>query len=328
MGSKSRMQGKGLSEQNAAAVYVGIDVSKEWLDIHLHPLGQDHRFSNDKAGLRQLKRRLFELQPACIVLEATGKLHRLTHRSLFADGFPVVIVDPYRARMYARYCGYLAKTDRLDARLLAQLAQSQPPRPSPPPSPLMEAIKELANARAAATGELTALKNRLKTIQDAFLRRQLGRLVGNLERYIERLDDEIGKRIAGDPGLCRKVEILTSLPGIGRITAHALIAGLAELGTCTGKQLAMLAGLAPVANDSGERKGPRSIRGGRSAPRTALYMAALSACRYNPHLALFAAKLKAAGKPAKVILVAVMRKLLVLANTLIAQNRPWSPNPP
>ena len=322
------MQGKGLSEQNATTVYVGIDVSKDWLDIHLHPLGQDVQFANNKVGLRQLKRLLFGLQPACIVLEATGKLHRFTHRSLYADGFPVAIVDPYRARMFAKYCGYLAKTDRLDARLLARLAQSQQPKPSPPPSPLIEAIKELANARSAAMGELTALKNRLKTIQDGFLRRQLSRLIDGLKRYVERLDDEIQKRIAGDPDLCRKAEILISIPGIGRITAHALIAGLAELGTCTGKQVAMLAGLAPVANDSGERKGQRSIRAGRSAPRNALYMAAISACRYNPHLAPFAAKLKAAGKPTKVIIVAVMRKILVLANALIAQNRLWSPNPP
>lgn len=322
------MQGKGLSERNATAVYVGIDVSKEWLDIHLHPLGQDVRFGNDKAGLRQLKRLLFGLKPALIVLEATGKLHRFAHGSLHADGFPVAVVDPYRARMFAKYCGYLAKTDRLDARLLARLAQSQQPCASPPPSPLIEAIKELANARSAAIGELTALKNRRQTIADAFLRRQIGQLIAGLERYIGRLDDEIGKRIESDPDLCRKAEILISIPGIGRITAHALIAGMAELGTCTGKQVAMLAGLAPLANDSGERRGQRSIRAGRSAPRNALYMASLSACRYNPHLAHFAARLKAAGKPAKVIIVAVMRKILVLANALIAQNRPWSPNPP
>jgi transposase len=323
------MQGKGSSEQSAtSAVYVGIDVCKEWLDIHFHPLGRDLRLGNDKTGLRQLKQALAKLRPACIVMEATGKFHRVAHRSLHAGGFAVAIVDPYRARMFARFRGYLAKTDRLDARLLALMAQSGTLAPNAPPRPQIEAMKELVQARSAAHGELTGLKNRLKAAEGAFLRAELARLIGVVERHIDRLDKEIGARIAADPDLCRKAEILTSIPGIGPVTAHALIAGLSELGTCTGKQAAMLAGLAPIANDSGARTGPRSIRGGRPDPRRALYMASLSACSYNPHLSLFAKALKAAGKPPKVILVAVMRKLVVLANTLITHNRLWTPNPP
>jgi transposase len=322
------MQGKVSSEQNASAVYVGIDVCKEWLDIHLHPLGRDVRLSNDKPGLRQLKRLLRTHRAACIVLEATGKFHRLAHRSLHDDGFPVAIVDPYRARMFARYCGSLAKTDRLDARMLARLASKDRPEPTVPPTLAMEEIKELVNARSSAKADLAALKNRLKASHSPVLRRQLTTLVSATERHIAALDAEIRTRIAAQPDLCRNAEILTSIPGIGRITAHGLIGGLEELGRLTGKQVAMLAGLAPIANESGQHKGQRSIRGGRAAPRHALYMAALSASRGKSHLAAFATRLRAAGKPTKVILVAVMRKLVVLANTLIAQNRMWTPNPP
>lgn len=323
------MQGKVSFEENAmATVYVGVDVCKEWLDIHLHPLGQSRRFGNDKTGMRQLKRMLAGYRPESIVMEATGKFHRCAHRSLSADGFSVSIVDPLRARMFARACGYLAKTDRLDARLLALLAASLKPGADTPPSPNSEALQELVNARSAAKGEITALENRARTATTAFLRGELSRRVKSLERHVDRLDKEIERRIDEDPQLCRKVGILTSIPGIGRITAWALMAGMDELGNCSGKQAAMLAGLAPIANDSGARTGRRSIRAGRPAPRRALYMAALSARRYNPALTRFAKTLQAAGKPPKVILVAVMRKLVVLANCLLAQDRLWTPNPP
>lgn len=322
------MQGKVSSERNAAPVYVGVDVCKEWLDIHLHPLGRDLRLGNGKAGLQALKRLLRGLQPRCIVMEATGKFHRLAHRGLHADGFPVAVVDPYRARMFARACGHLAKTDRLDARFLAMLAQMQQPDPTPPPDTFLEALGELVHARSAAVLDLAAHKNRLKATQSGFLRQQLNKLVAALQRHIKSLDREIAERIAEDPELCRRVEILTSVPGVGIVTAHALVVGLSELGHCNAKQAAMLAGLAPIANDSGARHGQQSIRGGRKAPRNALYMAALSACRHNPDLKSFATRLKDNGKKAKVVLIAVMRKLVVLANSLLAENRCWTPNPP
>lgn len=322
------MQGKVSSKPNAAPVYVGVDVCKEWLDIHLHPLGRDLRLVNGKAGLQALKRLLRGLQPALIAMEATGKFHRLAHRGLHESGFPVAIVDPYRARMFARACGHLAKTDRLDARFLAILAQMQQPAPTAPPDKLLETLGELVNARSAAAADLTAHKNRLKATDSDFLRKQLGKLVMALQRHIESLDKEIALRITDDPELCRRVEILTSVPGVGTVTAYSLIVGLSELGQCNAKQAAMLAGLAPIANDSGARQGQRSIRGGRKAPRNALYMAALSACRYNPDMKIFATRLKDRGKQAKVVLTAVMRKLVVLANTLLAENRCWTPNPP
>ncbi|ANP86546.1 IS110 family transposase [Rhizobium leguminosarum] len=328
------MQGKVSSERTAiATVYVGIDVCKEWLDIHLHPLGRSFRVANDTAGLRRLKRELDALgqmprSALHIVMEATGKWHRAVQRSLHADGFYVSVVDPLRARLFAKACGFLAKTDRLDARLLAIMGEALKPAQTPPQDQALEALQELVNARSAANGERTALSNRMKTAVTAFLRKELTRRLAALDTHIARLDAEIQRSIGAEPEMRRRLDILISIPGIGAVTAASLIAGLCELGACSGKQAAMLAGLAPLACESGERAGHRAIRGGRPAPRNAIYMAALSASRHNPDLAHFAERLKKAGKPNKVVLVAVMRKLIVLANTLITKNRIWTPNPP
>lgn len=320
------MQGKVSSKHTATTpVYVGIDVCKEWLDIHFHPLARDLRVSNDKVGLRQLKRVLSKLALAGIVLEATGKFHRAVHRSLHADGFGVTVVDPYQARMFAKSIRYLAKTDRLDARLLALMGQALALEPHPPADVVIEEIQELVHARSAAEADLTAKKNQLDVAELSVLRKEITALVKALEQFIVRLDAEIALRIRRDPALSRRHAILISIPGIGPVTAAALLADMEELGRCNGKQAAMLAGLAPLANDSGAHAGKRSIRAGRAAPRRALYMAALSASRFNRPLARFAEQLKSRGKPAKVVLVAVMRKLIVLANTLITQNRLWTP---
>ena len=323
------MQGKVLPEPNAMMpVYGGIDVSKAFLDVYLHPSGETLRVANDRHGIRRLKRRLAGLEGVHVIMEATGKYHRAVWRSLNADGFKVTITDPLRARLFAKACGYLAKTDRLDARLLALMGSALQPAATALPDAALEELQELVNARAAATADSTALANRLRAAQTAFLRRELARLRAVVERHIERLDTEIERLIRSDPELLRRQTILLSIPSIGRVTAAALIAGLAELGACSSKQVAMLAGLAPIACDSGERSGHRAIKGGRKAVRNALYMASLSASRFHPDLAAFADRLERAGKEGKVILTAVMRKLVVLANTLVAQNRLWSPIAP
>ncbi|TAW60162.1 IS110 family transposase, partial [Rhizobium ruizarguesonis] len=232
-----------------------------------------------------------------IVMEATGKWHRAVQRSLHADGFYVSVVDPLRARLFAKACGFLAKTDRLDARLLAIMGEALKPAQTPPQDQALEALQELVNARSAANGERTALSNRMKTAVTAFLRKELTRRLAALDTHIARLDVEIERSIGAEPEMRRRLDILISIPGIGAVTAASLIAGLCELGACSGKQAAMLAGLAPLACESGERAGHRSIRGGRPAPRNAIYMAALSASRHNPDLAHFAERLKKAGKP-------------------------------
>lgn len=310
MGSKSRMQGKAMPEPNAMPVYVGVDVCKEWLDVHVHPSGQTLRVSNDRVGLKRLKRMLAPLPVARILMEATGKHHRAAQRSLHAADLAVAVVNPLRARLFAEAAGTIAKTDAIDARLLAVMGAALEPAETAPPPAALEEVCELVNARTA------------------FLKAELRRRCDACQRHIERLDAEIERRILAQPDMARRHAILCSIPGIGPITAAIFLAGLAELGTCSAKQAAMLAGVAPVANDSGDKSGRRAIRGGRMPVRNAAYMAALSASRHNPDLAAFAKRLKNAGKRPKIVIVAVMRKLVVLANTLITQNRLWTPIAP
>jgi transposase len=323
------MQGKITPERSAEErVYVGIDVCKAWLDVHLHPAGRQWRLANNRDGIRRLIRQLSGYRVARIVMEATAKYHRQAHRMLTAAGLAVAVVNPLRARLFAEASGQLAKTDRLDARLLAILGQSLAPEARPPVPQTLEALKELVRARQAATAEATALTNRLAASETAFLRAELKRRIKSVGTHIARLDAEIARRLESDPALKRRHDVLMSVPGIGRITAITLIVEMSELGVCSAKAASLLAGLAPLACDSGDKSGERRIRGGRAPLRRALYMAAVAAIRCNPDLAAFYKRLRAAGKKAKVALTAVMRKIVVLANTLLQQNRLWQLRPP
>jgi transposase len=323
------MQGKSLRERSAeSTVYVGIDVCKDWLDVHVHPLGRRLRVANSRDGLKRLKRELSGLAVELVVMEATGKYHRQVHRVLDAAGLPVAIVNPLRSRLFAEAVGALAKTDAVDARLLAILGESLAPAAQPPAPEHLEALGELLTARQAATAEASALANRLGASTTAFLKSELKRRLASLKRHIARLEAEIARRIASDAMLARRHAIVSSIPGIGPVAAATLIISLAELGMCSNKAAALLAGLAPIAADSGARTGERHIRGGRAQVRTAIYMAALAASRFNPDLIAFYRRLRAAGKKSKVALTAVMRKLVVLANTLITEDRLWQPKSP
>ena len=262
---------------------------------------------------------------ARIVLEATGKYHRQAHRNLHAAGFAVAVLNPLRGRLFAQASGALAKTDRIDARLLAVAAESLAPAARPPAPEVREALQELIHARSAGVAEATALANRRRASQTAYLRTEFDRRIKSLASHIARLEAEIQRRIEADPGLQRRYAILSSIPSIGKVAAWALLVDLAELGSCSAKAAALLAGLAPIANDSGQQRGERHIRGGRANVRAALYMAAVTAIRVNPDAAAFYNRLRAAGKAAKVALTAVMRKLVVLANTLITEDRLWEP---
>ena len=320
------MQGTDMPERSAQTpVYVGIDVCKDWLDVYLHPIGETIRVPNSGVGVRRLKGFLARHEIALMVMEATSTYHRQVHRSLHAAGFAVAVVNPLRARLFAEATGALAKTDALDARLLAILAQSVRPPARPPVAEALEALRELLGARQAAATEATALANRRGASQDGFVRRELARRLKSVRSHIARLDAEIARRIDSDAVLRRRVTILVSIPGVGPVTAAALVAGLAELGSCSGKAATLLAGLAPLARDSGASAGQRQIRGGRAKVRRVLYMAAVTAARCNPDMAAFYQRLRKAGKKPKVALTAVMRKLVVLANTLIHQNRLWKP---
>ena len=320
------MQGK-VHDDAMAAVYVGIDVCKERLDVYLHPLGERLAVANDAGGWRHLKRRLASLAPALVVMEATSKYHRAVHRRLDAARIPVAVVNPLRARLFAEARGRLGKTDAIDARMLALMAEQLSPDPTVPLSPAAEALQELARARASAVAEKTAIGQRRDIAATAFLRRELAARHEALKRHIARLEAEIDRIIAADPDLTRRREVLLSIPGIGPVTAITLIAGLGELGRCSDKQVASLAGLAPHPKDSGSTQGQRRTGGGRSELRRSLYMAAVAAIRANPDLKAFHQRLTGNGKPFKVAITAVMRKLLILANSLIAQNRTWTPTP-
>lgn len=323
------MQGKEMFDRSAEApVYVGIDVCKDWLDIHLHPVGRALRVANNPTGLKTLTQMLRPYPVALVVMEATGKHHRRAQRTLHATGLAVAVINPLRARLFAEASGALAKTDAIDARLLAILGEGLTPRATPPAPQALEALQELVRARAAARAEASAVINRRHASQTPFLRAELARRIKNLERHIARLEGEIASRVKADPGLMRRYAILLSIPGVGPVTATTLLVDLSELGHCSGKAASLLAGLAPIARDSGQKAGVRRIRNGRAGPRKALYMAALSAARNDPDLSVFYKRLRDAGKKPKIALTAVMRKIVVLANTLLTEDRLWQPKRP
>ena len=320
------MQGK-VHVDAMAAVYVGIDVCKERLDVYLHPAGERFAVANDAGGWRSVRRRLAALPVAMAVLEATSKYPRAVHRRLAAVQVPVAVVQPLRARLFAQACGMLAKNDAIDARMLALMGARLELAATPPPPAEVEALAELARARTAAVADRTATANRLATSVHPAVRRELANELRCHDRRIARYERIIAAHIAAHPGLAARCAILRSIPGIGTVTATELLANLDVLGRADDKQIAALAGLAPFARDSGHQHGPRRIGGGRAHLRKALYMAALTAARFNPDLKRFHQRLRDAGKPPKVAITAVMRKLIVLANHLITQHRTWTPNP-
>lgn len=323
------MQGKEASEtRTMAKSSAGIDVSQETLDCHVLPSGEVLRVPNTPAGIRQLKRFLKRFALSLVVVEATGKWHRAVRRSLFADQVPVAEVDPYKVRMFARAQGVLAKNDRLDARVLAHFAAVMDPPIRQPSSESMEELAELVRTRASTVAAQTALRNQLGAATGAFLKRHLKLCIKRIEAEIRTLDTEIRDRIRADEALARRYEILTSMPGVGFVVAATFIVNLSELGHCSEKEIAKLAGLAPQDHDSGKHHGARVIWGGRPDVRRAAYLAAFTAIRHNPALVAMYKRMVANGKPVKVAIIAAARKLVILANLLVAQNRPWQPAPP
>jgi transposase len=323
------MQGKEVPERKTE-IYpsAGIDVGKSWLDAHVVPAGESLRVANTRQGIATLKRWLRRFEVRLVAVEATGKWHRALHRNLHDAGWRVAVVDPFRVRMFARAHGILAKTDKLDARVLALFAAIMAPPDRTPPTAAVEALQELVHGRASAAKERAALRNQRAAAHNSFLRRQLDRRISRLARDIASIEAEIKRHIARDPALARRYRILLSIPGVGPVNAALLLACLSELGDASAKQIAALTGLAPVPDDSGQRQGYRRIRGGRQIVRNGLYLSALTAAAHNAPLRAFYRRKIQEGKPAKIALIAVARKLVVLANALIADDRQWSPNPP
>ena len=319
------MQGK--NEQSAdQTVTVGIDVSKDWLDVALLPINTSLRVANNKKGHKALLKRLVGYDVSCVVMEATGKYHRSLHTNLHAAGLCVSVINPYRSRKFSDVLGRLAKTDKVDALVLAHYGAMVGPTSHIPASKTLSDLAEAVSARTAAVAQKTALTNRRGATLNIALKRELARQVRACEHHIERLDKLIAGTIANDAVLARRYEILVTMPGVGPVAAAGLIAGLSELGSCTDKQIAALVGVAPMNWDSGQMRGHRAIKGGRAPIRRLLYMAALTNVRsHRSGLKEFYEGLRNRGKPTKVALVAVMRKLAILANTLIAEDRHWRP---
>ena len=304
--------------------FAGIDVSKAHLDVHLHPDRSHRRFDNDKTGWRALGGWLANADPEGVVYEATGRYHKGLERYLGERGFPIARLDPRRARRFAEALGVNAKTDPVDARVLAQFGAFLEPAVTPLLEPALEQLKELVAARRGLVRQGTRVANKSKTVTSRLLKRQLRQSGEQVKRQITQIDVECRKIATTDPILAQRLAILMSIPAIGDVTAMTLLAEMPELGTLNDKQAASLMGVAPVARDSGAFRGKRHIRGGRGQVRQAVYMAALVATRFNADMKRKYQTLIKNGKPPKVALTAVMRKIIILANALIRDNRPWT----
>ena len=292
------------------------------LDCYVHPIGIERQFPNTTKGHKTLIAWAGQWEVERIAYEATGIYHRALEVAL--GHMPCVKLNPERARRFAQATGTLAKTDRIDARLLARMAVTLKPPVRPARSPQQNQLAELVNARDGLVRDRTALKNREKNLTVTLLKRQCSQRLEQIARHIAALDAEIAAVIAADEKLVRRHHILTSIAGLGTLTANQIIATMPELGSLDNKQAASLAGLAPVARQSGQWKGKSFIRGGRANVRQALYMPALVAARFNPNLKAKYQQLIAAGKPAKIAITAIMRKLIVTANALLRADRLWT----
>ena len=308
---------------------VGIDISKARLDAHRLPSGEARQFSNDPPGFRKLRRWLHSgAAVELVVYEPTGYWHRALEAALLADGQAAAPVNPLQARRFAQALGQRAKTDRVDARMLAGMGVTHGAelRRAAALTPTQQELRDLQAHRATLVTERTAVRLRQQRPQPALVRRQLQGQQRMLERHLAVLDETSWRLIQGDADLARKAEILLSIPSVGPVTTAVLLAFLPELGQLSGRAATSLCGLAPYVRESGTWKGRSRIHGGRGRVRKVLYMAAVSAMRRNPELQQLYERLKARGKPGRLALAAVMRKLVVLANVLIQDDRLWTPS--
>ena len=303
---------------------IGVDISKSHLDVFRLEDGASRRFENSAAGFRALARWLGKAPVARIVFEPTGPYHKAFEAAL-GETFPLVKVNPLQARRFAEAHGTRAKTDVVDARMLARMGAAFDLEPQAPCSKETLVLKELHVARAGLIKDRTRLRNRAQTQDVAILKRQTKARLAQVERQIAELDAEIAALIEAHQTTARNRDILCSMPGIGTVTAAAVLTLMPEIGALDRKQVASLTGLAPSTRQSGQWQGKAFIGGGRKPLRDALYMPALVAMRFNPDLKARYEHLRAAGKPAKVAIVAVMRKLIEMANALLKADRKWTP---
>ena len=306
------------------AVYVGVDVAKRSLEVGVRPSGENFSESNDAPGCARLARRLAELQPALVVLEASGGYERALTGELSTAGVAVVVVNPRQTRDFARALGRLEKTDKVDALMLAEFGERVKPAVRALPDQQALALAALMARRRQLVEMLVAEQNRLGQAA-AVLKPELRSHIDFLRKQLHRLDQELDQLLHQSPLWREQEDLLKGVPGIGPVTCATLLADLPELGRLSRRAIAKLAGLAPLARDSGPLRGRRTVWGGRAKVRATLYMATLSAVRHNPVLRVFHHRLRAAGKPNKLVLVACMRKLLTILNAMLKHRSPWSP---
>lgn len=306
-------------------VVVGVDVSKDRLDVHVLPSGEAFAVGRDGEGLAALVERLKPLGPKVAAVEATGGLETVVAAALAGAGLPLVVVNPAQVRAFAQALGKRAKTDPIDAAVIARFVQATRPEVRPLPDEATRLLADLVTRRRQIVQMIGAEKQREKRLTEPRLRRSIARLVAALQKELTELDGEIDDQIRGSPAWRETEDLLRSVPGVGPVIARTLMAEMPELGSLDRRQVAALAGLAPFTRQSGRWKGKSFIGGGRASVRTALFMAALVAARHNPTLRRFHQRLIAAGKPKMVALVATARKLLTLLNAILRDRTPWQP---
>jgi len=305
----------------SSLVFVGIDVSQARLDIAVRP-GTSFSITHSESAIAALVEQLCALSPTLIVLEATGGMEIPLTSALATAGLPVVVVNPRQVRDFAKASGRLAKTDALDAQMLAQFAEVMRPQPRPLPDAEARALAALLTRRRQLVEMLTAEKNRLLSAA-APIRKRLRSHITWLERELQYTNTNLAEAIRQSPVWREKDELLQSVPGVGPVLTSTLLASLPELGTLTNKQIAALVGVAPLNRDSGTLRGRRTVWGGRAQVRAVLYMGAIVAARFNPVIRVFYQRLQRAGKAKKVALTACMRKLLTILNAMLKHRTPW-----
>lgn len=305
------------------ASYVGIDVSKDRLDIHVRPGDEAFAVSRDGKGLEQLTERLRELSPALVAVEATGGFEVIVAAAIAGAGLPLAVVNPAQVRHFAQAVGKRAKTDPVDAGVIAHFAEAVRPVPRALPDEAARLLAELVGRRRQIIDMIVAERQREKRATNIRVRKSLARHIAVLEKELMEIDGDIDTLVRGSPVWRAKEDLLASVPGIGKTIARILLADLPELGTLNRREIASLAGLAPYTRQSGKWRGKSMIAGGRSAVRSATFLAALVASRHNPVLKAFYQHLLHAGKPKMVALIAVARKLLTVLNAILRENRPW-----
>lgn len=309
--------------EHADEIHVGVDVCKTHLDVHLRPSDEAFQVQRDHGGLDELAKRLKTLRPTLIVLEATGGFERIVAVELAAKGLPLAIVNPRQIRDFARAFGRLAKTDRIDAEIIALFGERVRPEPRPIADESAQDLADLVTRRRQVVDMLGMESNRRRRTRVRKVQRMINETIVTLQGQLDEIDRDLDDTIRRTPAWRVKDDLLKSVPGIGGVTSRVLIAQLPELGSIGRRKVAALVGVAPINRDSGAMRGHRAIAGGRTYVRNTLYMATLTAVRYNPVIRAHYERLVDAGRPKKLALVACMRHLLTILNAVVRDGKPW-----